>query len=316
MAYRFGGDKRHGRREGHRPPGVPGGRRRRAARMTVSVLPTLFTLGNLISGFISIYLASRIESPFPRYSQLSVAAVFIFVGMVMDALDGSVARLTHSTSDLGGQLDSMADMITFGAAPAFLAVQIIGSSPEILGGERFENLALVIGMIYVSCAALRLARFNVEIHLPTEADHSTFKGLPSPGAAGTVASLALLHEHYVRYTLPAFFSSRAGDILGDSLVVAIMLLVALAMVSKVRYAHLVNRYLRGRRSVFRFGKVIVVALLLMIRPWESMALAFTLYAMSAPSVWAYRKLTTRFGGGPGGPSTVHTHQIGAEPKLG
>jgi CDP-diacylglycerol--serine O-phosphatidyltransferase len=273
--------------------------------MSVSVLPTLFTLGNLLCGFAAIFCASRArvieltlehavgyDMPF-NTTPLAAAAIFIFLGMVLDGLDGSVARLTRSTSELGGQLDSMADMITFGAAPAFLAAQLIGASRPFSADEGFDplrdRLALIIGGIYVCCAALRLARFNVEIHLPTESDHGTFKGLPSPGAAGTVASLALVHQHYFG-PYPERLSPRL-DQLCDILLAAFMLLVALAMVSKVRYLHLINRYLRGRKSIFRVGRLVVIALLLAIRWRESMAVAFSAYAISAPLMWLYQYLT-------------------------
>src|SRR5690606_12393377 len=115
---------------------------------------------------------------------------FIFLGMLLDGLDGRVARMTRSTSELGEQLDSMADMVTFGVAPAFLAVQLVGVvSPLSLAEDMFDRFAMVVAFIYVACAALRLARFNIETKSDNVVDHLSFSGLPSPGAAGTVASM-------------------------------------------------------------------------------------------------------------------------------
>ena len=260
-------------------------RRRRGIRRTIAVLPTLFTLGNLLCGFMAIFIASRPASTQLPYqmSPFMVAAGFIFLGMVMDAFDGRIARMTSSTSDFGEQLDSMADMVTFGVAPAFIAVQLAGIETPFLsevGDRLFDRTAFVIAMIYVSCAALRLARFNVEISLPTESDHNSFKGMPSPAAAGTVASLVLLHQHFL---------ARSADISLVSgcsiLLVFIMLLVAFAMVSKLRYVHPANKYLRrGRANVQTVALMVVTVLMLSIYFWISIAIAFTIYALSAPVI--------------------------------
>ncbi len=277
--------------------------RRRTARRTASVLPTLFTLANVIAGFLSIFFASRM-SPGGEGRWLTYAAAMVFVGMVMDGLDGSVARMTRSTSNLGAQLDSMADMLTFGAAPAFMAVQLVAVNAPFVGDTSkdmiFDRFALVVACIYVSCAALRLARFNADLHKPTEADHGSFKGLPSPGAAGTVASLVLLHQlHLAKYfkTHPPVegvpFDTPTYLNITSIAMVLIMLLVAFAMVSRWRYVHLVNRYLRGRATITRIGKYVIVLLIMTIRYRESLAAVFVLYALSAPAMALYHSVTGR-----------------------
>ena len=99
----------------------------RAARLTIAVLPTLLTIGNLLCGFAAIFFASRLEDlrlPF-GWTPLAWAAAVIFLGMVFDGLDGRIARLTRNTTDLGEQLDSMADMVTFGVAPAKKPADIV-----------------------------------------------------------------------------------------------------------------------------------------------------------------------------------------------
>lgn len=261
-------------------------RRRRAARATVAVLPSLLTLGNLLCGFIAIFLASRpatISLPW-NWTPLTFAAAFIFIGMICDGLDGSVARLTRSTSDLGEQLDSMADMVTFGVAPAFIAVQLVGIGTPWLteGGERLlDRITLVIAGIYVACAGLRLARYNVEIDRPQERDHLSFKGLPSPGAGGTVASMVLLHQHFVAQRQPEHWLTFASALV----MVGVMLLAALAMVGRLRYVHIVNRYIRGRARFGKFAWVVMALLLLTIAPQASAAAVFVVYSLSAPVWW-------------------------------
>ena len=145
-----------------------------------AVLPTMLTLGNAACGFGAITFAAKWSGGDPALS-LFIASCLIFLSMVFDALDGSAARLTKQTSEFGAQLDSLCDAISFGAAPAFLMLQF-SQSRDLL----HLRLLWWIAALYVACAVLRLARFNVE----TDEDdaHDSFSGLPSPAAAGTVRS--------------------------------------------------------------------------------------------------------------------------------
>ena len=257
---------------------------------SVAVLPTLFTLGNLLCGFLAIFFASR--APDARlllgWTPLTLASLFVFVGMVLDAMDGRIARLTGQSSSLGEQLDSMADMVTFGVAPAFLAVQLVGIRLPFFseaGDRYFDRAVLVIAGIYVACAALRLARFNIEMKSNAPSDSLSFKGMPSPGAAGTVASFVLLHQHFLARR-PAEHWSISAAALG---MVAISLLVAVAMVSRLRYPHLANRYFRGKAKFNSVVKVVIVAPFLVIWPQASAAAFFATYALSAPTLWLWQR---------------------------
>lgn len=262
---------------------------RRAAMKTAAVLPTACTLGNLVCGFLAIFIASRPPESqlIGGFTPLAMAAALVFVGMIFDGLDGSIARMARATSDIGEQLDSMADMVTFGIAPAFIAVQLVGIETPYFGqAEEFfqrpvDRIVLVVACIYTCCAALRLARFNTEIDQPGEADHMSFKGLPSPGAAGTVASLVLLHQYFLARPL-------TGEIYLLSTAVttmAIMGLVAFAMVSRFRYPHFANRFVRGRAPLHRIVTGLVVIFLLSVWPQPAIATAFVIYALSAPVWW-------------------------------
>lgn len=296
----------HGLTNPRRPPKPPRLiRPGKPALVTMSVLPTFFTLGNLLCGFAAIFLASRpLEVELPLgWTPLAFSAAMIFLGMAFDGLDGRIARLTRSTSDLGAQLDSMADMVTFGVAPAFLAVELIGVRTPFVSATNdlfFDRFAMVVASIYVACAALRLARFNIESAQAPETHHRAhFKGLPSPGAAGTVASMALLHQHFLAGDDdPMQWPVRLAAI-G---MVLVMLLAAFAMVSRFHYVHVLNRYLRGRAPFSTLWKTVVAVLILFIYPQGSLAAAFVLYALSAPAQWAWQ----RFGfeprpTSPGGP---------------
>ncbi len=257
------------------------------------MLPTLFTLGNLLCGFLAIFLASRpTDTTLPLgWTPLTYAAALVFLGQIFDALDGRVARLTRSTSDLGAQLDSMADMVSFGVAPAFILIQIIQVQAPYLsmtGDTFYDRLGLAIACIYVACAGLRLARFNLENTGSGTGRHLYFVGLPSPGAAGTVAGLALLHQHWYAHAPQGVGSEAAAYVL-----LAVTLLCALAMVSRLRYSHLMNRYVRGRAPFGTVAVSVVVLLLLLVWPQPALAGAFVAYALSAPVMRLLGKRRTK-----------------------
>ena len=269
---------------------------RQIARTGIGVLPTLFTLGNLLCGGAAIFVASRptsVHLPFD-WTPLTLAAVFILGGMILDGLDGSIARITRSYSSLGEQLDSMADMVTFGVAPAFVAVQLVDIGTPLVdigtpffsdkGDTIFGRITLIIAAIYVVCAALRLARFNIELIHGGNASHNRFNGLPSPGAAGTVASLVLLHQYYELHR-----SEHWSVGVAEIGMVLTMLLTAFAMVSRFHYVHVINRYVRGHAPFRTIVKIVIVALLLIVRPQESLAVAFVTFALSAPVLSLYEK---------------------------
>ena len=158
-------------------------RERRAAlkvklrRRGMFALPSMFTLGCLFFGFFGIIQAMNLRFDY--------AATCIFVAMVLDSLDGRVARMTKTQTAFGAELDSLADMVSFGAAPALIIYEwSLSSLPS-------PRIALAAGFIYAACAALRLARFNVQIDV---VDKRFFNGLPSPAAAAVVAGFVLLMD--------------------------------------------------------------------------------------------------------------------------
>jgi len=259
----------------------------------LSVMPTLITLGNLVAGFAAIHFAARSsESDLVLgWSTLTLAGALIFLGMFLDAIDGTVARITRSTSELGAQLDSLCDLVTFGVAPAFLMLRLVSHyvGPEgegvVLGPDADSTLARIIwgiAAVYICCTALRLARFNVETPSAAAEDHLVFRGLPSPAAAGTVVSLVLLHEYWLHSPRAIVADQVSLDRLSALGIPLVALLCAIAMVSSLPWTHVVNRYLGGRRS-FAYIVRIVVPLFLAI--WwfqETLAACFVIYALSSP----------------------------------
>jgi CDP-diacylglycerol--serine O-phosphatidyltransferase len=247
---------------------------RRAYIRSVYSLPSLATLGNAICGFAAMYVATLDATPEPGDAvtrwflahRFIAAAYLIFVAMLFDALDGRLARLTRHTTDFGGQLDSLADVISFGAAPAFLALQVFKESvisPSAAFPPVISRLIWALGAMYMSCAAVRLARFNVS-NEHGEQHHFSFLGLPSPGAGAVIASLVLMQQDLQRLAVQgeSGLATTAGVLSTICLWTMPPLLLAsgLLMVSNIRYPHLVNRYLKGRRSVGQL--LFAVALLL------------------------------------------------------
>jgi len=173
-------------------------------RRGVYLLPSLFTLGNMFCGYLCILYAIR--------GEFETAAPFIGVAVVLDMLDGRIARMTGTTSAFGVEFDSLADVISFGIAPAVLTFQ--------WGLQPLQRLGWAAGFIYLTAAAIRLARFNIQT---ATSDKRYFAGMPSPAAAGIPASTIYFYPAGItdpRLALAAF---------------ALMVVPAVLMVSTIRF---------------------------------------------------------------------------------
>jgi CDP-diacylglycerol--serine O-phosphatidyltransferase len=250
----------------------------------IAVLPSLVTLGNAVCGVVAVGVllkAPPLQAEGPAVQEtlaaVTTAGLLILLAMVFDALDGRVARFTRTTSDFGGQLDSLCDAVSFGAAPALLAYRLF---VDVVGNAAFGRLAIVMAAVYVCCALLRLARFNVE-NVQDEQAHMAFRGLPSPAAAGAVASLAIL--------VPEFWPTDLAVVVVWSLPVALLALGVL-MVSTVRYTHLVNHLIRGRRPLSYVLQIVICLALVFFLQEKVLALLFLGYVLSGPLIAAYRRV--------------------------
>ena len=275
-------------------------RGRRAYIRSVYFLPSLATLGNAVCGFASIYVAgfhsqnheSDPVAMFLANHNFVASAYLVFFAMIFDALDGRLARFARHTTDFGGQLESLADAVSFGAAPAFLALQVFkADGPQVL--FLVSRLVWAIGALYMSCALLRLARFNVS-NEHGEQHHFSFLGLPSPGAAGAVVAFVLMQQDFLNAANAD--GSEVFSVLARVAAWVLPLLVlstGLLMVSNVRYPHFVNRYLRGRRSFDRLLLVVAILLLLVVAHRYTIAVCMIIYAYSGFVSWAYLRMRPR-----------------------
>ena len=228
-------------------------------RRGIYLLPNLLTTGALFAGFYAIVAAIN-----GRYEP---AAISIFIAMVLDGMDGRIARMTNTQSDFGAEYDSLADMVSFGLAPALVAYEWILVD---LG-----KIGWLGAFVFTSAAALRLARFNTQARV---ADKKFFQGLPSPAAAAVVAGLIWFMESY----------SMKSHIATMPFLFVVTIALALLMVSNVRYYSFKELDLRGRVPFVALLAIVLGFVLISLDPAAILALCFTGYAASGPAVTLFQ----------------------------
>jgi CDP-diacylglycerol--serine O-phosphatidyltransferase len=229
-------------------------------RRGIYLLPNLFTTAALFAGFYAIVQAMN-----ARYEQ---AAIAVFVAMVLDGLDGRVARLTRTQSEFGAEYDSLSDMVSFGAAPALImyvwALQPLG------------RLGWIAAFVYCAGAALRLARFNTNIDI---VDKRFFQGLPSPAAAALVAGFVWIVDD--------FQIERVEWLRG--LACGVTLFAGITMVTNVPFYSFKD--INFRRSVPFWAVLIVVLALILVSTNPPLVLfgLFVAYSLSGYTIWVWNR---------------------------
>jgi CDP-diacylglycerol--serine O-phosphatidyltransferase len=281
-----------------RDPAVKGIKKRRRLKY-IAILPSLVTLMNGLCGFTAIIFASRGLDmmwrpnllPKVNISFFALAGYMIFLGMVADVLDGHVARISKSTSSFGAQLDSLCDAISFGAAPAFLMLKLVEAYTPLFHFENvrysmlFGRAVYLIAIIYVMCAIIRLARFNVETEQDDTA-HLSFAGLPSPPAAGLIVSMVILQQDFLpKINELSVFSSFNFEVIAILVLPIVTLMAGLLMVTRIPYPHVMNRLLRGKK---RFSTFLLIVFTLLFVIWNiqlAMAVGFTVFMLYGLIRW-------------------------------
>ena len=252
-------------------------KRRLRRQRLVAVAPTMFTLGNAACGFAAITFAMAAPTGSDPVGLLFAAGVMVIAAMFFDMVDGSVARLTRQTSDFGAQLDSLCDVVSFGVAPAILVIHC--------SHHYHPRLLWCLAVLFVLCALLRLARFNVET---SEDDaHTSFIGLPSPAAAGAVASFAIAWPGFVRLTgeeMPERVQDIGNWLLTATSLVLPLLAVVLGclMVSRIRYPHVFNLVFRGQRSFPQLIKLVFALVAIFAFHELAAPLIFLFFVLESP----------------------------------
>jgi CDP-diacylglycerol--serine O-phosphatidyltransferase len=277
---------------------------RRQRLKSITVLPSLVTILNGVCGFAAIVFASKgAVAGVNHFSYhkltlpyFAMAGYMILLAMIADMLDGRLARMSQSTSSFGGQLDSLCDIVSFGVAPAFLMLKVLEYK---LAGLAEMNPAFVdflgrfiwlAAAAYISCAAIRLARFNVE-NEEDESAHMSFIGLPTPAAAGVIVSLVIFHQE----TLPELSdrSTQAYSICENALIYTLPFLllgVSVLMVSRIRYPHILNQYLKGKKPFAHLIRALVFLGLVIWSRQAALVLIFCGFAASGFVKWLYYRI--------------------------
>ena len=223
------------------------------------ILPNLFTAASIFVAIISIVSAAK--------GNFEKAAWLIVLSLVLDGLDGKIARLTKGESKFGVEFDSLADIVAFGVAPAMLFYFEIGI--------RYGKIGILVAALYVVLGAVRLARFNVTTHT---IDSSMFIGLPIPSAALSIVSLSLLDFKY-NYTIL------------EPISIISILIVSVLMVSNIRYFSLKKVSLQKSLSFKAFIILILLASVIYLYPIEMINIIFFTYIASGPirAFWAMKR---------------------------
>jgi CDP-diacylglycerol---serine O-phosphatidyltransferase len=266
----------------------------------IILLPTLVTLANAFCGVLALSkaidaLADPSSDPGIFYRKMEVACMLVFIGMVLDTLDGWVARVTRGFSAFGAQLDSFADALTFGLVPAMLAKVLIDHEALRCGYTVNPRLTFLAAAAYTLMAILRLVRFNLEADEKKD-DHGGFRGLPSPGAAGAVAStiwlyLVLRHpgDLEVSEGTPTPFSHVLRELeviswrplldLAPLALIVLLPVLGLLMVSRLRYMHGTRFLIRARSHFFTLVWLVFGLILFFIAPVPILFLLFNGFAL-------------------------------------
>jgi CDP-diacylglycerol--serine O-phosphatidyltransferase len=225
----------------------------------VYLLPNILTTANLFCGFYAM-LASM-QGLFEK------ASVFLVVAMVLDSLDGRIARMTNTMSKFGAEYDSLADLVTFGVAPAILAYSWSLSA--------YGKPGWLAAFLFVVCGALRLARFNIQIGI---VESRVFNGLPIPGAASVVATGVMLYCYWVG-------ESRYHNV---PILIAIVVL-ALLMVSNVKYYSFKDLNFFSRKPFMSFVIIVIVLIIVAAEPQITLFIMSVTYSLSGPCWWLMRR---------------------------
>lgn len=225
-------------------------------RRGIYLLPNLFTTGVLFGGFFAIVQAMN--------GRFEIAAVAIYVAMVLDGLDGRIARWTHTQSEFGAEYDSLADMVAFGAAPALVAYE--------WALKDLGRLGWIAAFVYVAGAAIRLARFNVNIEV---VDKRFFQGLPSPAAAAVIAGLVWVLSDFE--VVPADWLA--------ALAWAVTVFVGITMVSNVPFYSFKEINFKKRVPLWVILASVVGITVVAAKPSLVLFALFVGYALSGYVVW-------------------------------
>jgi len=283
---------------------------RRQRLKYITILPSLITILNGVCGFTAIIFAGKTaingshEFSYHKLTMpyFAMAGYMILLAMIADMLDGRLARMSQSTSSFGGQLDSLCDIVSFGVAPAYLMIKVL--EKKLLSFAEFSTsidtfflrFIWLSAATYISCAAIRLARFNVE-NEEDESAHMSFIGLPTPAAAGVIVSIVIFHQEIILPELAVGNTRAFLNFCEDGVIYALPFLalgLAVLMVSRIRYTHIINQYIKGKKPFAHLIRVLLfLGLMIICSRQAALVLIFCGFAGSSFVKWLYYKVIRR-----------------------
>ena len=241
----------------------------KSGRRGIYLLPNLLTTAGLFAGFYAIVAATQ--------GKFEQAAVAVFIAMILDGLDGRVARMTNTQSEFGAQYDSMSDMASFGLAPALVMYEWSLSS-LVDYGWQWGKLGWLGAFIYTACAALRLARFNTRVNT----DKRYFQGLPSPAAAAVLVGMVWVF----------FDQGISGSVIAPAALV-VTVLTGVLMVSNISFYSFKDVDLHNKVPFVAILAIVLVFVFASIDPPKVLFGFFLLYALSGPVISLWRRIRKR-----------------------
>ena len=239
---------------------------KKSSRKGIYLLPNLLTTGAMFCGFYAIVAG--------MHAKFEVAAVAVFIAMILDGLDGRVARMTNTQSEFGAEYDSLSDLISFGLAPALVMYQWSLVHMQSMGAA-WGKAGWMAAFIYVACAALRLARFNTQIGT---VDKRYFVGLPSPASAGIMVGMVwVINDLGIQGSaaqVPAFLMTMFAGLL---------------MVSNVSFYSFKDLDFKNKVPFLAILVIVLVFALTTIDPPKVLFAVFMAYSLSGPIIWVTRK---------------------------
>ncbi len=252
------------------------GRVRDGMKKGIYVLPNLFTTASMLCGFYSVVVST--------HGHFETAAWAILAALVLDGLDGRIARMTNTTSKFGAEYDSLADLVAFGVAPSILAYTWSLSA--------FGKWGWLAAFLFVTCGALRLARFNIQIGI---IESKVFNGLPIPGAASVVATGVLLY-HYMGFQ---------GMFPNTGVLVGVVCL-SLFMVSSIKYYSFKDLNFFARKPFISFVLIVIILVIVVAEPQIMVFTFFAGYSLSGPAWLVYKLIRRAICGAEGKNPAGHT----------
>jgi CDP-diacylglycerol---serine O-phosphatidyltransferase len=251
----------------------------RQPRRGIYILPTLFTIGTIFCGFYAVINTMK--------GEFDLAAMALGFAVVCDGLDGRIARLTNSCSEFGVQMDSLADVITFGLAPAVLAYlwgakAIVATVPPY--AKHVQQIGWIVSFAFVICGAMRLARINIQTtkpQLPEAISKKSFVGMPIPAGAGLIA--AIVHftpEPITQWPVGALWNILVG-------------FLAFLMISTIRYPSFKHLDMRSRKSYVSFYLLALLVALIYLYSQVVLLILATAYATSGFLMKIYQMMKHR-----------------------